>query len=1217
MYKPAIFRINFFMQKIIRIMRLKINTKLLFLILSFPGFLQIAFASNESHPDPNQGTFYIAHRLNVKVDGKLDEWQDQRPVFLNQSHQAKYNQLDWKGPQDCSAKFWWAWNRQGIFIAAETVDDSIAFPFQGYQAWANDCIQFAIDIQDDNAQDAYANDDREFVVTMVDSQPCVCEYVYDENVRSEIRDFPCQVLVANDTVRYEVMIPWSALGVVNPMMGKHIGASLIVFDNDGQNYRGWLEWTAGITVKKFTLPFANILLFDPEINAVQTIPTRPFLSEFDTLSVWVYSRYRQRNLSYRLIENGERIFSGTESIRGRKWHKLDIPSKFLKWGWLQFEIASRKTSQKFDFAVWSKHHITEQISYLAQQVQVLKSLKKVEPSANLLVKYWVDWLQSLFASAITNFDFFNVMNEAQKRIDQLPNLYMDKQVFYARENRIVEKVYYSRREERIRRYLCYLPTEFDDKNKYPLYIFLHNGNENEEISASKMGHILSRMDLPIIGLFPFSYSDRGITHLTLMDLMDCITDALKKLPIQRKQVYIAGEGTGGLEAMLLAQRYPDFFAAVTPVCSHLDTNLNVMNFGDTPVWLFGEENYQNKNDYLIEKLKQVGGETNFTSLSTEDSKNSEKIYTREYFGWLMIQKKNLTPLKVSFYTNRLHPLRSYWLEASALKDYLYPGYIEAVLDTERLFIETKNITELRIPPSKMPSLLRYPLTIFIDNSIPLSIAEKQSQITLVKLQNTWRVKQKPEMGLHKSSVITGPMGAIFNKPTKYVYSTQSNNEELNKLTYQLAKLSSRREKNVFLDQFVVPDTTLVKASINSNLIVFGNSESNAYLNKILSKLPIIDEKFGLRFGNSQCLANGAAALYIYPNPQNPDYLILIGIAPDLKGMKNIEKIWDLTYSNNIYLYDFLFVENGVQKYGYKHWIDFGYFDKSWQVPWFQPVFKKGPKYWSSNILVGMDANQLSFNNNWRGGGKGSFTWKVYSKIELKYQKKRYNWKNTLYGAFGQISVQEEKHWKVPEKSNDIIDFDSVLRFTTKTFIDPYLAFSMSTQFKPGYDPKTKKLVSKFANPMQLSQSAGIARNLIKNKKTNITTRLGYAAKEFVATDKTLRKRWTGDESRGFKIDGGMEWLTESKFEFKSGIEWTSKLKFFQAIFSSISKEKDPNKDWRHLDVHWEQMFTAKLSQYFLFNVVMKFIYDRDTSKGGQFLENASLGISYKFEGIEL
>ena len=1188
-----------------------------FLVLLIHILIFVSRYVGAVEPNPNKGSFYIAHLKNVVIDGELDEWQDQVPVYLNQAHQAKYVRQDWGGVSDCSAKFWWSWNDRGIFIAAETIDDSIAFPFTDDRLWADDCIQFAFDIHDDNAQDYYQHDDHEFVVTLVDSQPCVYEYLYGQFLKSEFRPYPCQVQIDNDTIRYEVMIPWTGIGIESPLAGKQIGASLVVFDNDGQDYRGWLEWTAGIIHKKFTLPFANVLLFDPGLNAVQSVVTQSFLSESDTVLIWVYSRYSQRKLSYRLLENNETIFHKNTSLRGRKWHQLAIPLKYLQRGWLQIEIASWQSLQKIDIAVWSKRNISEQIAYLAQQVQVLKGLNMVDPSCHMLVKYWIDWLQSEFSSAVTNFDFFNVMNQAQNRIDQVPNFYMNKPVYYNREYHIVEHVYHSKFEDGVRRYLAYLPTKFDARQKYPLYIFLHDNNEHAEASARKIAESFSRWDLDIIGIFPVVYPDLEMTHLSLSEIMSCIDDISQKYAIVEQQVYLAGQGSGSIEALILAQHYPDRFAAITSIFGSTCSKLNLINLKEIPIWIMGNELQNEQNNQVVYKFKEIGGKLHLSNFSEEELGDPWTIFTPEYFQWLLIQKNNLTPLKISFQTERLQPSRYYWFEASALSDYFYPGRVEAVADSNKLFISTENMYSFSIWTEKLPNSVRFPLAITIDLHSTHTIYEKQTKISFDKINNRWKIKNDAELELKKTSSNTGPLAAIFNRPLKFVYSTRHNDPEFNKISYDLARRASQRGLSFYLDHFLIADTVMVKSDLNSNIIIFGNEYANAYLKKLSSKLPVHVYENGLKLGNSICTAEGVAALYIYPNPQNPNYLILVGIAPDMDGMRNISNTWDMDYFNTIFLFDYLFIENGVVKNKYRHWIDFGYFDKNWQLPWFQPLFDKSPKVWFSNLLVGFDANQLSFNSNWRGGGKGSFTWKIYSKIELKYQQEKYNWQNTIYGAFGQISVQEEKHWKIPEKSNDNLDFDSVLRFTLEKFIDPYIAVSMNTQFKPGYDPKTKKMVSKFFNPMQVSQSAGIAKNIIKNKKVQITTRLGYAAKEFFATDKTLRIRWTGDEKRGFKVDGGVEWFTESKVEFKKGIQWTNKIKLFQAIFSSISWQKDPEKNWRRLDVYWEQMFTAKINEYFLFNVMTKFIYDRDTAKGGQFLENASLGISYKFKGIEL
>jgi len=45
------------------------------------------------------------------------------------------------------------------------------------------------------------------------------------------------------------------------------------------------------------------------------------------------------------------------------------------------------------------------------------------------------------------------------------------------------------------------------------------------------------------------------------------------------------------------------------------------------------------------------------------------------------------------------------------------------------------------------------------------------------------------------------------------------------------------------------------------------------------------------------------------------------------------------------------------------------------------------KRWFTKLLIGLDSNQLSFNSNWKGGGTGSFTWKIYTRASLGQRNK--------------------------------------------------------------------------------------------------------------------------------------------------------------------------------------------------------------------------------------
>lgn len=1169
--------------------------------------VNIGYSAEAHQPDPNSGLFYIAPKIRAQVDGVLNEWQEFTPVYLNTSIHAEYRKQDWRGTQDCSAKLWWGWSNQGLYLAAEVIDDSISAPFTGKKVWANDCIQFAIDPMDDNSQDMYQSDDREFVITRIDSTPVVYEFTFSEHRESGVCDYPAMVTISSDTIRYEVLIPWLELGISGAPGGMHIGASAVVFDNDGDDFRGWLEWTNGIATKKFTLPYANILLYDKRARMAQAIATQPFLAVSDTLSFWVHSRYWRQQISYRLLENNETLYRQSRFIY-KNWTKISIPHKYLKWGQLKLEVTSRKTQQLYDVAVWSKHHITEQIAYLAQQADVLKDIKDVEPTAHILVQHWVNWLQKRFSSAITDFDFYSVMIQAKKRIDQIPNFYMKRQVFYDREYRIVEKMYFSQSEKMDKRYLIFLPVDFDKNKKYPLFMFLHDRWETEEAMARRIAQALLLTDIPAIAIFPHEYSYLGTNQLTLINLAEHLQDAKKKFSIDEQKVFVFGEGMGGRNALCFACQHPDQVAALSIIHAELDTSVNVSNLRYTPIQLVSDVDADGKDALFIRKLEKNNVRVNHIQFPQK-----KNIYSNSFFKWMLVRQKASNVRAVKLDVENACPNKVYWLEILAMDDYSYPGFIDAVWDCNKVFIETNNIAGFSLIKSKLPQGTTFPLSVMINQRAKFKIIDDDQKFVFYQQNNLWKKFQKDDAQLLKTRSITGPLSAIFKKNLQYVYSTASANSEFNHISYKIARETSKRGREYYLDHLVVADTTIANKPITSNLLIIGNEQSNYYLQKIATKLPItVGEDGSLRFGRALYFSEGNAAFYIYPNPENTDFMILIAMAADIAGLKNLKNVWNLDYSNHIFKYDYVVIDKQASGETYKRWIDYGYFDKNWEVQWFKPVFTGGPKRWHNNYLIGFDANQLSLNSNWKEGGKGNFTWKIYSRIESKYVRKRIEVLNTLYLAFGQISVQENEQWHAPEKSNDVIDFDSVIRLTMEKYIDPYFAISFDTQFQKGYNSKTKELVSKFANPFKLSQTAGITRNIIKKKKFKLTSRLGYGAKEIVAANPEFRKLWTGDETKWMKIDGGFEWYTEVQSNFISNVKWKNKLKFFQAIFSSISPGKDPKKNWQKLDIYWEQLFTAQLTKYVQFNVVTKFLYDRDTSKGGQFLENASLGLSYNF-----
>ena len=1164
-------------------------------------------------PDPDPGHFYVASYMQGVVDGKLNEWHH-KPLHLASMRNARYTAGKWKGRGDCSATCWLGWNEAGLLIGTRVVDDSIAFPFQDEQLWQNDCVQIAIDVYDDNNPDSYDNDDREFVITIQDTTPVVYEYGYGEYRTSGLRNFPCKIIRQADTLNYEALIPWAELGLSGPRPGNYLAISIVIFDNDGNQVRGHLEWTAGIADRKFTLPFANVLLYSPTLGSIQAIVHQPFYEVNDSLVCYLYSYYARRSVTCQLMDDDEVLFRRHVSLKGREWYKLSIPSHNLKSGRLTLLVSSIRTTRRMKINVWSRRQIIDHIAYLVKQAPVLVQLTDVDPDAALLVKYWVNSLQRRMQHATNGFEYFDIMMDAARKVNTVPALFMNQPVFYDREYRLVETAYQSKIEQRIKQYLIYLPPNYDPSEKYPLAVWLMDQTFADVTRIHQIINGIQQFHRPVIAVFIKTYLGEILPIGFPWRIMEQLEHLNRKYPVDPTRRFLFSIGKECNSALKLAERFPDYFAAMALFQGiHRFSKFNHTLLRYTPMFVYGDSSHIAQ--YHSSFINFAGHNKNFIYIDHIYNPSVERFFNESFYDWLSPKQKNFAPAKISFTALHRIPERLFWIKIGAQTKHDVYVQFDAVLDSNRLFVQIENINEFAIDLNRLPKSVSYPLIVNINYTSQFEINEPAFNHVFRFASGKWRLVT-PKGGSHVLQLSrTGPLDRFFSRPVRIVYSTQQFDSAYNRLTVELASRWARQYVGIHYPTIILADSMVKNDKLSGNLLIIGNEQSNRFLSLVREKLPIRCRGHELQFGNSLYSSHGSASVYMYPNPLNPDNYVLVCISPDTLGLQTLQQFFDCRYSNKIYDFDYVLLRQPIDSLVNSYWIDAGHFDANWRLPWLREDFFAGPRYWHGNVLLGLDANQLSLNNNWRGGGNGNFTWKIYTRLEFERRKQWYTWRNKLYCAFGQISIQEKEGWKSPEKSNDVIDFDADIRFTLEKYIDPYFAISMNTQFQDGIDTKTRQIVSQFANPLEMTQSAGIARLLSDKKSFRLMTRIGYAAKEVIANKREFRTRWTGDPTKWIKVDGGVEWQFETRSELGASIRWTNKLKLFQAVFSSISKQKDPGKHWQYLDVKWEQMFTARITKYILLNVMMKFIYDRDVTNAGQFMENASLGISYELKDI--
>lgn len=255
--------------------------------------------------------------------------------------------------------------------------------------------------------------------------------------------------------------------------------------------------------------------------------------------------------------------------------------------------------------------------------------------------------------------------------------------------------------------------------------------------------------------------------------------------------------------------------------------------------------------------------------------------------------------------------------------------------------------------------------------------------------------------------------------------------------------------------------------------------------------------------------------------------------------------------------------------------------------------------WKFDSDIMLNLTQSQFSDNWAGSELSNITWTA--SMNNTAQKQLAEWlknKNTLKLAFGQTHLQKEDllgetYWEKPQKSTDQIAFESLMQFTLKTFVDPYLSLRADSQFLD--EAGTKTLV---VNPILFTESAGIMKTIVDGEKTKLNARIGGA----------VRENWNRRVD-GIPVDGGIEGIVEFKQIFGLlNASYNSRLSAYKALFKSDAVAGVDN--WKAPDLKWENLLSLNLWKMLSLNLNLDFIYEKEQSPDIQWKEILGLGFSY-------
>ena len=198
-------------------------------------------------------------------------------------------------------------------------------------------------------------------------------------------------------------------------------------------------------------------------------------------------------------------------------------------------------------------------------------------------------------------------------------------------------------------YLLYLPDDYEkSEENVPLILFLHGSGERGNTLEAVKNHglpqnIESGERFPFIIIAPqCPLNTNWEYHLSaLKQLVDSICESHR---VDTKRIYLTGLSMGGAGTWSLASEYPNFFAAILPICGRNRRELNyperLESLKDMPVWCFhGDADPIVPLDcsiYLTDHLKAYGGNPTLTIYEGVDHNSWTQTYNNpEIYEWLL------------------------------------------------------------------------------------------------------------------------------------------------------------------------------------------------------------------------------------------------------------------------------------------------------------------------------------------------------------------------------------------------------------------------------------------------------------------------------------------------------------------------------------------------------------------------------------------------------
>jgi predicted peptidase len=119
---------------------------------------------------------------------------------------------------------------------------------------------------------------------------------------------------------------------------------------------------------------------------------------------------------------------------------------------------------------------------------------------------------------------------------------------------------------------------------------------------------------------------------------------MDKYKVDKQRVYLTGVSLGGYGTWSMARRFPDYFAAIVPICGG-GSRSRLERLKNMPIWVFhgakDETVSIKESERMVDALKALDGNVRFTVYpETGHDAWTETYNNPKLYEWLLEQKRS-------------------------------------------------------------------------------------------------------------------------------------------------------------------------------------------------------------------------------------------------------------------------------------------------------------------------------------------------------------------------------------------------------------------------------------------------------------------------------------------------------------------------------------------------------------------------------------------------